>query len=323
MSPARVDDLADGALKTVSPAAPSPAPRSHRSPAPAAATRGQRQRRSRAGSGAHGRGRRSRAGRARARPTPCRDRSAASRAYRTKASARRPIAAAARASSRPPAALERDELPRLAVEHLDDAADGEGDDRLAHRHRLDHRARQWIGVHARHDGDVEVGDQRANVGAEAQHPEPIRQARATRERPALLDVIGTEVLGRIADDDEGDALSLLRGHRVERESRRAHHLDVSLAAQHAPVAAEDDRVGRESQLGAQRAAHAGGIEVGDVERVVDDAAPCPGSAGRAPRPVATRTRSGARRRPPTGPGGARRRRAGSTCSGRARARARP
>ena len=63
--------------------------------------------------------------------------------------------------------------------------------------------------------------------------------------PALLDMVGPVVFGRVAHDDERDAPAGVRAHRVERQARRAHHLDVALATQHAPVATEDDRVARE------------------------------------------------------------------------------
>jgi hypothetical protein len=166
--------------------------------------------------------------------------------------------------------LEWHELARLGVEHLGHAADVEGDDRPGQRHRLDDRPRERIRVDAGHHRDVEVGHERAHVGPEPQqvkgHP-----SRAPPPAPALGDVIRTEVLRRVPHHDERHAPALGRGHRVEREPRRAHHLDVPLATEHAPVAADDDDVRREAELRAQRRPHALGIEVPEVERVVDDA----------------------------------------------------
>ena len=69
--------------------------------------------------------------------------------------------------------LEGDELSGAVIEHLDDTTNCEGDDRFAHRHRLDHCAGQRVGVDARDDGDVEIGDQGTHVRLEPEHAEPI------------------------------------------------------------------------------------------------------------------------------------------------------
>ena len=121
----------------------------------------------------------------------------------------------------------------------------------------------------------------------------IAEAQRRRERPALLDVVGAEVLRRVADDDEGDAPAPPRRHRVERQARRAHHLDVALAPQHAPVAAEDDGVGARARAPRAACPDAGGIEVGDVERVVDDPHLVRAVREERRRRTATRTRCGA------------------------------
>ena len=145
---------------------------------------------------------------------------------------------------------------------------------FAERHRLDDGARQRIGVDAGYDGDVEVGDERAHVGAEAQQAKAPADARA-RSASARHSATwsGRKSSGVSPDDDEGDAVALgRRVIRVERDARRVHHLDVALAPQDAAVAPEDDRVAP-----ADRARRAGvgrtrrRVELVDVERVVDDA----------------------------------------------------
>ena len=123
-------------------------------------------------------------------------------------------------------------------DHLGDAAHVEGDHRLSERHRLHDRARKRIGVDARNDRHVEVGDERPHVRTKAQHAKTVREAQLGRERPTSLDVIRTEVLRRVAHDDEGDALAIGRAHSIEGKSRRAYHLDIAFAPQHAPVTPE-------------------------------------------------------------------------------------
>jgi hypothetical protein len=142
-----------------------------------------------------------------------------------------------------------DELARRAVvHHLADAADVERDDGLAKRHGLEDRARKRVFVDARDDGDVEVADVRAHVGLVAGEEERARQAELVDQGAAFLEVVRAHVLGCIAEDDEAGAPTLLRRHRVDRDSCRSDHLDVSLARQDAPLAPEDDCVPRESQL---------------------------------------------------------------------------
>ncbi len=219
---------------------------------------GPRQRRSRAGCSAHGRARRSRAGRGRARRRPCRARRAGSQAS---GPSRRRGARPPR-GSRPPRRLRparsRTSSP-LRVEHLDDAAHGERDDGLGHRHRFDHGARQRIGVHAGHDRDVEVRDERSYVRAEAEHAEAMRPGRA-RRRAARHSSTWS---GRKSSGVSPTTTNVTRARAASgscassAQPRGAHHLDVALATQHAPVAAEDDRVAREPELRAERSARRG------------------------------------------------------------------
>jgi hypothetical protein len=84
-------------------------------------------------------------------------------------------------------------------------------------------------------------------------------------------VIRAKIVRRVADDHEVAAAALGVVEQALQPVCGLHHLDVALAAQHAPVAAEDHGVTVEAELVAKRATRHLRGELCDVDRIVNDA----------------------------------------------------
>ena len=108
---------------------------------------------------------------------------------------------------------------------------------------------QRIGVHAGDDGHVEVGHEGPHVGAEAEQVHAIGDPELRRERR------GTPRRGRRRKSSgvsptttKATRARSVAPRRSRAQLRAAHHLDVPLAAQHTPVAPEDDDLRTEPEL---------------------------------------------------------------------------